>query len=672
MTVHAAQTSPDASRAQRTPTVAEERARVQKELAVQLLLTEREPLNADAWKEAAISQTRLGMYADAVQSFERAVTLDPDAEDDHLVWVGMGVAAWRSGVWALALKAFEHLIRLYPEEPVQWIFKAMALENLGEPEDAEAALRQAAAIEATPETIVAISFALGLLDRYDEALELDEQAIDQNPDNAYAFANKGAHLAKKALRDGNDGLIEEADAAFQRAIRLAPHDATIRRNYGVMLGGIGKYEQALARLEEALELMPGSVATLRSLGFVHTKRGDPGDHERALELDLKAIAIAPRHPVAWRSKGVDLLNLGRYEEALAAFAEASRLAPRHADMWHAKGSALWRLGQYKEAEAAFAEGLTICEGKSADALIGLGATRGALGDHEAALAHLREAVATAADRPELWAMLGRTYRQLGNPQAAEHAFRRGFEVEPSMAMARRVIDALAAQDREGDALAFLAETSPHDRDDAEIAYWRGVLLTRLGREGEATVEFAAASRQWQKAGVVDARSTDAARAAEHGARRRAGALSWSDHWFGQGSQASTRVVGVGLLCALLAAFALPLAASGSVGSLDYGAGWAAITLPITVLVLLLALPTVQTIKAGGGSFEVTTIPLQDREPWTSQSLPSDIPIDKISDLPTPDSREAVASFTEEVGAILEAGIVIGDEPKAGSQRRAPG
>src|SRR5262245_311474 len=166
----------------------------------------------------------------------------------------------------------------------------MALRNLGRPEQAEAALRQAVELDPSPKNVVAIAFALGLLERYDEALALDEDAIRQNPSNPYAFANKGSHLAKKALRDDAAGaLVDEAADAFKRAVELAPADPTIRRNYGIMLGEVGRYDAARVQLEAAHASRPEDVATLRSLGFVFTKLGE---HERALEADTNAVELA--------------------------------------------------------------------------------------------------------------------------------------------------------------------------------------------------------------------------------------------------------------------------------------------------------------------------------------------------------------------------------------------
>jgi hypothetical protein len=107
-----------------------------------------------------------------------------------------------------------------------------------------------------------------------------------------------------------------------------------------------------------------------------------------------------------------------------------------------------------------------------------------------------------------------------------------------------------------------------------------------------------------------------------------------------------------LLAGLLAALAVPLAAPGELAPLKYGAGWAAITLPVTVLVLLLALPTVQTIKAGGGSFEITTIVLPHLD-QLALALPSEIPIDKIADLPSLDV--GAVRLSDLLQSVLESG-----------------
>jgi tetratricopeptide (TPR) repeat protein len=643
MSLHAAQIeSKDAGA--RPHSAAELRA----ELDAALERVERDEKDAAAWRDVGRIRTLLRIDNDAVTAFERALDLEHDLKPS--LWLALAIAATRAARYDAVLRAFEALTRLEPREPSFWIFRSMALDNLGRGDEAAGALRRAASLDAEPGNRVAIAFALGLLGRYDEALALDEQAIQDDEANPWAWANKGLHLAKtaEAIRDPakRAEAIDAVRRAFERAVAAAPSDATILRNYGVALGGLELYEDARGRLEEALAKNPNDVATLRSLGFVLTELEED---ESALVKDTEAVELAPRHPIAWRSKGVDLFRLKRYEEALHAFTRATELAPGGPEMWHAKGSALWKLAQYEEAADAFRR--ATASQASPDACFGLAASLDALGRHTEALDALRQAVGLAPELRQLWAMLGRTYRKLGNAQAAEHAFRRGFKLEPSVEMASGVVDALAAQGAENKALEFLANEA-RDLDQAELAYLRGVLLTRLGREDEAMAELTVAARLWRAEDVRDARAIAVAKALETYRGPRGAAASWSEHWFGPSTDARTRTLGVLLLAGLLAALAVPLAAPGELAPLKYGAGWAAITLPVTVLVLLLALPTVQTIKAGGGSFEITTIVLPHLD-QLALALPSEIPIDKIADLPSLDAR--AVGLSDLLPSVLESG-----------------
>jgi tetratricopeptide (TPR) repeat protein len=631
MSLHAAQTEGNAADAPRRQSKAELRA----DLDAVLQRVDRDAGDAEAWRDIGRICTLLQLDDDAVTAFERALELERDLT--FRSWLALAIAATRSARYDAGVRAFEQLTLARPDAPHYWIFKSMALENLGRAEEAAVALRRAASIDPEPEKRVAIAFALGLLGRYDEALALDEQAIRDDERSLWAWTNKGLHLAKKAeaMEDGaekSEAIAAVCDA-FDHAVAVAPSDPTVLRNYGVALGGLGLYDDARRRLEEALERSPNDVATLRSLGFVLTKLGQDA---AALEHDSKAVELAPRHPLVWRSKGIDLFHLGRYEEALYAFNRATDHAPNGPEMWHAKGTALWKLAQYEAAADAFRR-TTASNSASPDAWLGLAASLNALGRNSDAIEAIRQAVGLCPQRIDLWRMLGSTYREAGNPVAAEHAFRRGYELESSVVMASGLVDALAAQGKEDQALDFVKRRMPDDRDQAELAYLRGVLLTRLDREDEAVGELSAAVRHWRAEDRRDERTTAVENALAKRAGPRGGATSWSEHWFGGGTDATTRTLGVILLAGLFAALAVPLILPGELAPLKYGAGWAAITLPVTVLVLLLALPTVQTIKAGRGSFEITNIvlPAFDQGPL---ALPWQVRIEKIADLPSLDGR----------------------------------
>ena len=378
MSLHTAQTQIDAGGKRPRET-----GELRKQLDTALRDVSRNANDKHAWRELGRIRTAMREDVGAVAAFERALKLDSQFEHP-VYWLALGMAGMRSGRYDLALRAFgvltEHSFgeRSFGEEPAFWLFKSVALEHLGRRDDAKAALLEAVSLDANPENRVAIAAALGLLERYDEALWHDEQAIREDDGNPYAWVNKGMHLAQK-------GLADDAVNALECAVERAPNNATILRIYGVVLGDLGLFREARSKLEEALDKRPDDAAALRSLGYVFTSLGDQAAsnttlaedlHRQALEFDTRAVELAPYHPVYWRSKGIDLFRLQRYEEALYAFVQATEQKPGRPEMWQAKGSALWKLGQYAEAAEAF-ERATSYEGAPADA--GLGAGRLARG-----------------------------------------------------------------------------------------------------------------------------------------------------------------------------------------------------------------------------------------------------------------------------------------------------
>ncbi len=214
--------------------------------------------------------------------------------------------------------------------------------------------------------------------------------------------------------------------AFERA---SPHRPTRRFSGTTALRSVSSSssEACASKLEEAVR-EPDDVAALRSLGFVFTNLGDHG--AGALKYDARAVEFAPYHPVAWRSKGIDLFHLQRYEEALYAFDQARKRAPGRPEMWQAKGVCAMEVravcGGRRGVRAVQRPWAVEPRRRLARARR---LARGARAAHGGDSKCCERPSGSAPERLELWALLGRTYRELGNAQAAEHAFRRGFDLE---------------------------------------------------------------------------------------------------------------------------------------------------------------------------------------------------------------------------------------------------
>jgi tetratricopeptide (TPR) repeat protein len=405
--------------------------------------------------------------------------------------------------------------------------------------------------------------------------------------------------------------------------------------------------EALPLLLQASELDPLDFTIWRSLGTVYTRLGD---HRAALEHDKQAVQLAHHHPIAWRSMGVDLFELGRYEEALSAFTRAAELAPDHAQMWQAKGLALWRLGRFAEALSSFDQ-VTRLDDQYADGWLAKGACMDAIGRHDEAVEALRRAVrltlvGAAPEQPQLWALLGAAYGHVDDARAAEHAFRCGYHIDPSEAMASGLIDALARQHREREALDFLGGAKPNGADEGQVAYWRAILRGRAGEDDLSVDELRRAVKEWAARGVQHERATAARRALGTFDDARQSASAWNDYWFGPPRASFSTALGAFLFTALLVVVALPLVHPDSARGAER---WGAITMAAAILLVLLSLPTVRKIKAGGGSFEIETIVAVERA-HRELALPTEIGVAKIPDLPglAPTTLPGFADFTEKI------------------------
>ncbi len=122
-----------------------------------------------------------------------------------------------------------------------------------------------------------------------------------------------------ALKD--DGQLEAALAAFDRALALAPDYANGHFNRGNLLADAGRYEEAIDSYRRALALDPGDAGAHCRLGVAC---GHLGRADEALTAFERALAINPDYAEAHRNRAFVWLAQGRYRQGWQEF--ESRLA----------------------------------------------------------------------------------------------------------------------------------------------------------------------------------------------------------------------------------------------------------------------------------------------------------------------------------------------------------
>lgn len=156
--------------------------------------------------------------------------------------------------------------------------------------------------------------------RLDRAGEVLLRAIALRPDQPHARSSRGSLLRAR-------GEPEQAVAAFEQAIRVAPNYALAHAELGRTKVDLGLAAEAIGHIERAMRLSPHDPDLFVWCFWAGQAALHIGDDEAAVKWLRQAIEMRPafRNPVPWLA--VALERLGREDEARRAFAEFRRERP---------------------------------------------------------------------------------------------------------------------------------------------------------------------------------------------------------------------------------------------------------------------------------------------------------------------------------------------------------
>ncbi|MEI0602755.1 tetratricopeptide repeat protein [Brachyspira alvinipulli] len=142
------------------------------------------------------------------------------------------------------------------------------------------------------------------LNRYEEAVEYYNKAININPIYEKAFINKGIILAKLMVFDA-------ALEAFNAAIEINERSEISYFNIGIIYSKLERYEDALYSFNKAAEL--GYDYAYLNVAIILERLGRI---DEAFNIYDKAISINKSLEVIYLNKAGLLVNIGKYQEAI--------------------------------------------------------------------------------------------------------------------------------------------------------------------------------------------------------------------------------------------------------------------------------------------------------------------------------------------------------------------
>ncbi len=193
-----------------------------------------------------------------------------------------------------------------------------------------------------PEPLRRIAF-LALRDAPEEAERLFRELAEETPESAVLHTGLG--MARLAQDD-----VYGAVAALQTAVALDPGSTAALSTLGVAYDRLGRHEDAHETLRAALERSPDDVHTLNNLGVSYLLSGD---NERAAEALQDAVALGYDDPAVHNNLGLALGLLGRNDDSFKTFRASGSVG----DAYNNLGYVFFLRGDYNAAIRSYEKAL---------------------------------------------------------------------------------------------------------------------------------------------------------------------------------------------------------------------------------------------------------------------------------------------------------------------------
>lgn len=218
-------------------------------------------------------------------------------------------------------------------------------------------------------------------------------------------------------------------------IDIDPEFTPAHSGMGRALFHLGRYEEAVEALEQAVSLQPGAVP-IGAVNLLAEALSRLQRNEEAIEWYRRWLQIDPEYAPAHAGIGYAFLRLKRYTEAVESLARAVSLQPESptaADLHVAMGRAFLALGRTDAAVENMERALTI-DPRNAMALDSLALLRFRQRHYEEALRLYETLIDLGEGGAQAHANVGATLYYLGRPEEALRSLERARALDPTLEM----------------------------------------------------------------------------------------------------------------------------------------------------------------------------------------------------------------------------------------------
>jgi len=314
-------------------------------------------------------------------------------------------------------------------------------------------------------------------ERYGEAVEKLQRAIELNPAQ-YSYL---ADLGQTYYWLGDEAA---ATNAFRQAIHASP--AYAYNAWGNTLFALERYEEAVAKYRQSIELNPEDKVVHANLGGAFQELGD---YDQAQAACKQAILLNPDYARAYNLWGDTLYYQEQYLEATEKYQQAVERAPGEAHYHSNLGWAYYKAGEYGLSAAAFGRAVKLDPGRASDHNK-WGDALYAQQQYDQAAERYQAAIDLAPDQALYHANLGWAYLNMEEFDLAAAAFRQAVELDPAQAEDWNMLGwALSEQGKYAEAIDAHLQAVARAPDVALYHYNLAWNYAQLGEKEQAIAAF---------------------------------------------------------------------------------------------------------------------------------------------------------------------------------------
>jgi tetratricopeptide (TPR) repeat protein len=275
---------------------------------------------------------------------------------------------------------------------------------------------------ATALVALLLAYSIGVIKRntvWKDNYSLWEDTVKKSPNDAIPQGNFGDAL----LND--KGRTDEAIERLQIALQLNPRYAAVHNNLGLAYSLKGREDEAIEQFQSALRIKPNFAEAHRNLGIVY---GSKGWFDNAIEHFETATRLKPEDTKAHSYLGNAYAKKGLTDKAIAEFRTALKLKPDDAETRFVLGMAYSDTGWLDEAIEQYQIAIKL-RPDYADAHNNLGIAYGQKGLIDKAIGQFQEALRLNPGDSNYHSNLANAYAIRGRYDKAEEQRRAARSVE---------------------------------------------------------------------------------------------------------------------------------------------------------------------------------------------------------------------------------------------------